>query len=517
MKPLLRVASTVVITLSLVITGSTSGATAEELPPIATVTVKDSRAGMITLGTGWNTWDYWWQQYIPRFRLTWTDEQWDTYLNLLKESGGDWLRIDLNYGDTEPRNDNDSPEIINWDGFTFDSPKLKSLYKLLDYSQANGINVYLTYSYLRSNHDYNEDRLTGWLSKEAVSKGFPELWTRPKDELIDTRELAENLAATTYYLLKKRKYTCIKQVSLYVEPDTQWTNVDGFQDTEFLGRLLTKLGIREQVAILAPHTAKYVSPQRADYDVFAIEDYEAVVNWANPQGGLQNLKSIYKSLVSEIKSMKPSMEVGLMEYGKMWNEGATDPLPSFLSTLSAACLVFELYNSGFAGTQRWAFEPLYHPYCCFGVISIEGLQYPPVATEVTFENTVPIIAAMKQGAKLVKVPQTFEPQRLLNTNLPRGSTVHQVEVQDPTPPGKGVYAIAARNASGKWRVGLVNLYASARDVEVIFPANSTPSALAWEYYDETLPRSALKGSPPLVIDNKAIVTLTPRSLNFLRD
>ena len=493
-----------------------SGYAAPVFPHVA-VTISETQVGAITLGTGWSTWDFWWQQYIPRFRLTWTDEQWNSYFKLLGESGGDWIRADLYYGDTEPRNDNNDPEIINWDAFTFDSPKLKSLYKLLDYSQANGIDVTLTYTYLRSNHDYNADRLTGWLSKEAVSKGFPELWTRPKDEPIDTRELAENLAATTYHLLKNRKYTCIKQVSLYVEPAEQWTNVDGFLDTKFLGRLLVKLGIRDQVAILAPQTTAHVDSQDGDYDVFAIEDYGAVVNWATPEKGLQSLDPIYKGLVSRIKRMKPPMEVGLTEYGRMLNEGATGPLPSFLSTLSAACLVFELYNSGFAGTQRWAFDPLYHPYCCFGVISVEGVLYPPVATEVTFDTTVPIIAAMKQGAKFIKVPQTFEPQRLINTNLPRGSTVHQVEVYDPIRPGKGIYAIAARNESGKWRVGLVNLYASVRDVEVFFPADSLPDSLVWEYYDATMPQHTLQGSPPKIRDHSLILRMPPRSLSFLRD
>jgi hypothetical protein len=215
--------------------------------------------------------------------------------------------------------------------------------------------------------------------------------------------------------------------------------------------------------------------------------------------------------------MKPSMEVALMEYGVMWNEGATDALPSFLSSLSAACFVFELYNAGFAGTQRWSFEPIYHPYLGFGVIAVEGVLFPPAATEVIAETTTPIITAMKQGAKFVKVPQTFEPQRLININLARGSTVHHVEVHDPTRPGKGVYAIAARNESGKWRVGLVNLYAGARDVEVFFPANSLPDSLEWDYYDATMPQHTLRGSPPKIRDHSLTLRLPPLSLSFLRD
>ena len=493
-----------------------SGSVTPVFPHVA-VTVWEKPVGAITLGTGWNTWDHWARPYLPRFRSSWDPDQWTSYLKLLKENGGDWVRLDLYYGDVEPRNDNDDPESINWDAFTFDSPKLKSLYAHLDFFEANGINVYLTFTYLRSNHEYNADRLTGWMSKDVVSNGYPELWTKPQDEMIDRRELAENLAATTYHLLKNRNYTCIKQVALYVEPHEQWKNVDAFQDTIFLGKLLGKLGIRDQVGIIAPHTASYVPPQYGDYNIYAMEDYQAKVNWNKPQEGLLGLNPIYKTLVHQIKSMDSSMEVALLEYGLMWNEGATDPLPSFLSTLSASCLVFELYNSGFAGTQRWSFDPIYHPYLGFGVIAVEGVQYPPAATEVIAETTTPIITAMKQGAKFIKVPQTFEPQRLININLARGSTVHHVEVHDPTRPGKGVYAIAAKNESGKWRVGLVNLYAGARDVEVFFPANSLPDSLEWEYYDATMPQHTLQGSPPKILDHSLLLRLPPRSLSFLRD
>ena len=523
-------------------------------PSQISVTVSEMPVGAITLGTGWNTWDHWWQEFIPRFRLTWTEDQWTSYLNLLKESGADWVRLDYNYANTEPRNDNSDPTVIDWKAFTFDSPGLKSLYKMLDFCQAHGINVYLTHTYLRSNHVYNLDKGTGWLSKEAVSKGYPPLWTRPTDEPVDRRELAENLAATTYFLIKERKYTVIKQVALYVEPDTQWINVDGFRDTVFLGELLTKLGIRDQVAILAPHVAPHTGSNyalsqipkhiaanvlgrhdmkeqknglpsfsdgevlvpEADYDVYAIEDYSAGVDWIHPEQGLGNLNAGFKTVVKEVKKLNPSIEVALMEYGKMWNEGATDPLPSYRSTLSAACLVFELYNSGFAGTQRWAFSPLYHHFQGFGVITVEGVSFAFPATEVTQESVTPVIAAMLQGAKIIKVPHTFEPQRLVNTNLQRGAKVYQTTVIDPTAPGKGVCAIAAETPEGKLRVGLINLYPSVVDVSLTFKKHVGSGQFHWDYYDDSLPLQIIHkefaGSPN---DDRANVQLSPHSLNFL--
>ncbi len=486
--------------------------------PQFTVTVSQNQIGAITLGTGWNTWDHWWQKYIPRYQLTWTDAQWTSYLNLLKESGADWVRLDYNYAETEPRNDNTDPTIINWDAFTFDSYGLKSLYTMLDFCQARGINVYLTHTYLRSNHVYNADRLTGWLSKEAVSKGFPFLWTSPKDEPVDRRELAENLAATTYFLIKERKYTVIKQVALYVEPDTQWINVDGFQDTIFLGELLTKLGIREDVAILAPHTGTYLSPSQADYNIYAIEDYAAVVNWNAPEQGLQNLSPIYQSLTKRLKSENPAREVALMEYGNMLNEGATGPLPSYLSTLSGACLVFQLYNSGVAGTQRWVFSPLYHPFLGFGVITVDGSSFPFPATEVTEESIMPVIEAMSKGATMRKVPHTFEPQRLVNANLKRGAKVYQTTVIDPIAPGKGVCATAVETQEGKLRVGLINLYPHVVDVSLIFPKDVRFGRIHWDYYDDSLPQQIIhKEFVGIPSDDRLYFQLSPHSLNFLAE
>ena len=465
-----------IVLVSMMVSGSVTPASTHVV-----VTVSEKPVGAITLGTGWNTWDHWWQEYIPRYQLTWTDAQWTSYLNLLEESGADWLRLDYNYAETEPRNDNADPTLINWDAFTFNSYGLKSLYRMLDFCQAHGINVYLTHTYLRSNHVYNADRLTGWLSKEAVSKGFPFLWTQPKDEPVDRRELAENLAATTYFLIKERKYTVIKQVALYVEPDTQWVKVDGFQDTMFLGELLTKLGIREDVAILAPHTGTYYPPpSQADYNIYAIEDYAAVVNWNAPEKGLQNVSPIYQSLTKRLQSENPPREVAVMEYGNMWNEGATDPLPSYLSTLSSACLIFNLYSAGFSGSQRWAFIPLYHPFQGFGVITVDGVSFPFPATEVNKENVTPVIKAMSQGAKFLKVPQTFEPQRLVNTNLRRGSRVYQTTVNDLRLPGKGLCATAVKNQQGGWQVGLINLYPYTLDVELVFQESTDSKQFRWD-------------------------------------
>jgi len=150
-------------------------------------------------------------------------------------------------------------------------------------------------------------------------------------------------------------------------------------------------------------------------------------------------------------------------------------------------------------------------------MKVDGVHYPSGATDATPEATIPIITAMQHGAKVVKVPQTFEPQRLVNSNLHRGSTVYQVEVLDPTPPGKGVYAIAAKDEAGRWHLGLINLYPGILTIRIVFPPNMVPGPLRWEYYNATLPENSLMGTPSQPENNTLSITLTAWSLNFLSE
>ena len=122
---------------------------------------------------------------------------------------------------------------------------------------------------------------------------------------------------------------------------------------------------------------------------------------------------------------------------------------------------------------------------------------------------------MSQGAKFLKVPQTFEPQRLVNTNLQRGSRVYQTTVNDLRSPGEGVCATAVKNQQGGWQVGLINLYPYAIDVEVVFQERAGPKQFRWDYYDESLPRDTLHGGSVKILRGIAALRLSPHSLNFL--
>ena len=121
---------------------------------------------------------------------------------------------------------------------------------------------------------------------------------------------------------------------------------------------------------------------------------------------------------------------------------------------------------------------------------------------------------MSQGAKFLKVLQTLEPQRLVNTNLRRGSRVYQTTVDDLRPPGKGVCATAVKNQQGGWQVGLINPYPYTLDVELVFQESTDSKQFRWDYYDDSLSHDTLHGGFVKVLRGIASLRLSPHSLNF---
>ncbi len=507
-------------------------------PDEAVVTISPGKAGEITRGTGWFVWLRYCTTASSAANITamsrWTDAQWDAYLKLLVESGADWVRVDLNYADVEPRNDDGDPEHINWEGFKFDSPALRGLYKTLDCCQANGIQVSLTNIYALSPQTYLADPPSGWMSKRALASGFrnPESFGNPRgDGPIDPRELAENLAATAYHLIKKRGYTCIKDLCLYAEPNYAWTNVDCWGDTKLLGKALQKLGIRDQVSVYGPYD---FGPQagdfqktykegylRSDVDVLGNSEY-----WIHPSADNPAASAIskYGQLMDVVRPLAAErgrkVEFTLAEYGD-WGTGsyqikADGPLPSYLGTLAESGMIFDLYGIGYAGALRWSFAPWYQPNDGFAAIRTEGVAYPATSDEKSNESVYTLLAeAWKKGAKCVKVPQTFEPQRLVNSNLRRGSTVYKAAVVGPK--ASGIHAIAVRDKAGKWRVGLINLHQQEVVVRLQMPAKGLPNWRRWEFYDASLGDRCRQGDTPSFEGTSCRFVLPAQSIGFLTE
>lgn len=102
-------------------------------------------------------------------------------------------------------NDNDDPDTIDWDNFTFDCLEMQSLYAELDYAQKNDIKVTLVlWGACQGN----------WLAGRNNGN-----WVVAPE---DYAEWAENFSALVQYLVGQKGYTCIKQITPLNEPDWEY-------------------------------------------------------------------------------------------------------------------------------------------------------------------------------------------------------------------------------------------------------------------------------------------------------
>jgi hypothetical protein len=116
-----------------------------------------------------------------------------------------WLGLDFNRVEIEQRIY--EPER---DRFTFDSPEMRILYRILDWNQQHNADVFFQQMWVN----------TAWLAYPG-SRNDP--ITRVHSAPQDLDAFADGLATLMDYLIRKRGYTCIKWLSITNEPGANWS------------------------------------------------------------------------------------------------------------------------------------------------------------------------------------------------------------------------------------------------------------------------------------------------------
>ena len=114
--------------------------------------------------------------------------------------GLDWNRVEIEQRIYEPERDQ----------FTFDSPEMKILYRILDWNQKNNTDVF--FQQMWDN--------TAW---EAYPQFRNDSIKRVHSAPQDLEAFANGLSTLMEYLIKKRGYTCIKWLSITNEPGATWS------------------------------------------------------------------------------------------------------------------------------------------------------------------------------------------------------------------------------------------------------------------------------------------------------
>lgn len=361
------------------------------------------------------------------------EEDWALITKRIKTLGIQKVRMMVLPGWYEHENDNDDPNNTDMSKFTFDSEAFTSLLRYLDVCEENGIKVNLTVWGV--NLGVQPDM--AWLSYSDCGDWISAPTNR--------EEFAENVSALLTYLINEKKYTCVKELTLYNEPDWAFKGAAGavkisdyFRMCTAVHERLTKDGLRDKIKLIlcddAVTDASVSYPKRGwfekcvtqldniadgyDTHVYAFNsksEYEAMKSWAKGRNDLILSKGSNKQYTHNEFGSNMAMDA--------YNQADIDTYDRglLLSKLAVATL-----NGGSAGMLYWVTH------------DVRYNDYP--------DSKVSLMKLGLFGYKEDgwKVRPIYHAWGLIMNNTVPGSEVYGVENTE------NVSAVAMKSPEGKW-------------------------------------------------------------------
>lgn len=146
-------------------------------------------------------------------------EDWNIVKERVKKMGVQNFRVMVQPQWWEPLNDNNDPNVADLSKFTFDSPEMQSLYKVLELAQENNGEVTLVLWGCPVNMDLIAGTPTG---KHFLCDSRPNApWMSGTDKY---EEFAENFSILVKHLIQNKGFTCVKAITPFNEPDSHTPN-----------------------------------------------------------------------------------------------------------------------------------------------------------------------------------------------------------------------------------------------------------------------------------------------------
>jgi hypothetical protein len=272
------------------------------------------------------------------------DRAWQQIYRHASWLGLDWNRVEIEQRIYEPERGK----------FTLESPEMRILYRILDWNQKNGADVFFQQMWCNA----------AWLA-------LPEFRDDPVGRVhsapADIDAFADGLATVMEHLIKKRGYTCIKWLCINNEPgaDFSWWQAPPNKPLSIgpgVGAVRKALDKRVlKLPISGPDaTTGFTAKVQGSYDyldllgAYDFHDYGADFDFRT-QGHIaaqeRNAAGWVKLAHREGKPVFLS-EFGTMAYG--WVPDKPGP-SSPQSALAGSELVIRLANAGLDGFNRWSF------------------------------------------------------------------------------------------------------------------------------------------------------------------
>ena len=465
------------------------------------VAVGAEAVGTLELGIGWNT------GFFYGSLRDYTDAEWKAWLDLLMWTNPQWLRYALHFWHWEPRNDDHDPNHFNWDGFAFDSPWMRTHYRVLDRCEKEGVRVMI-------NNRACGPGGTGWMAETVRTPGLKDTDDRwHTDHPYDEREFVESMAALVHHLKTVKRYKCVTQVSLWNEPDGGWSynSPSAFYPYTFFPLFrrfhdkLTAMKLRDQVLIVGPDgSSSYedlpaipglLRHVRQAVDVVAEHDYKAFLDGSYAHTPIAEALPAYAKLVKDLDAMYGRhVPFGIAEFGNSGNGagGVNEDKDVWVGTLATTELTLRAMQVGVGGFLRWEFQVYGRGNRNFGALT----------------STVP-------GKLFAPYRPVYFGHALVGRYCALGSSVLKLGLAGGRDENKvaRAHAAALLLPDGHVTLYFVNDGLKPKSVSVTLPAVKLPTPTFQHlWYDGTLPATIQRAKPIAAAGGALKLTLRPQSI-----
>ncbi len=409
----------------------------------------------------------------------------------------------------EPINDNDDPHTTERDRFTFDSPEMQSMYKVLDLAQEQGMEVCIVvwgcpvgvslldpaYAHVKTSFMADPTKKGVWITGPT-----------------DYDEWAENYAVLIKHLIQDRHYTCVKEITPMNEPDggplltsTEYINMAKVLDARF-----KKEGIRDLV--------RFNLSDNTDTRTFYLEDCAAHLS---AEGDLFNSHTYifgYDTPNDTIASWeRNNVEIAARagkrhlvgEFGSNQTVGATRQrdIDRYERGVLMTRLALNFLNAGAAGISYWSLIDQYYgrdaDYQQMQQLGLWKYVKEAYRTDSTYDR-------IKED---YEVRPQYHAYALLSRFVKPGSSIHPIDLQDDFAIGS-----AFCDTTGKWTYVFANATDSTKSLAVANPSVEGKFAI-YRYEEQTLPGDDRMLAPTAHIDakgGKLPIDIAPHSVVLCR-
>ena len=437
------------------------------------------------------------------------ESDWQYVVNRVKAMELQKLRVMVLPQWYEPVNDNSNPEETDLKKFTFDSPEMQSLYKVLDLAQEQNMDVCIVVwgcpvgvSMLDPKYSHVKTCFMADPAKEGV-------WiTGP----VDYDEWAENFSTLVKYLIETKGYACVNEITPMNEPDggPLLTSPEYIKMAKLLDARFKKDSIREWVRFnLSDNT-----DTRTFYLVDCAENLSDVADIFNSHTYIFGYDvpndSIFNWEKTNVEIAARAAKKHLVgEFGSNQCVGATrqTDIDLYERGVLMTRLVLNFLNAGAAGVSYWSLIDQYYgkdaDYQQMQQLGLWKYVKEAYRTDTTYNKI----------EKDYEVRPQYYSYSLLTRFLKPGAEIFPIDLEND-------FAIGAafRNNDGKWVYVFANATGSVIPLAVNNP-RAEGSFDIYRYEENMLPEddSMISSREKVTVkDRKTCIDLRPQSVVLCR-